>query len=256
MQKQSVWETNLYYDKAKSGSLDLSHPGMKLLLNLAKSSKSILDLGCGEGTRLSEITSKGTGIDISKTAIANAKKNYTKLNFFVGDLEDLPFKNDSFDLVYSAYVFEHLDNPEKVIKEARRVLKPQGNLVIICPNYGAPNRSSPPFVGSRIKKLISGLLKDFYFKNQKLLGWTKVEPIASKNNYESDWDVTIEPYARSLGKFLNNNGFKVTKNIQAWEHELGNAKTIQKIFRFLASLNIYPFNYWSPHIVIQAKKVS
>ncbi len=247
--KQTVWETDNYYKKAHLGSLDINHPGIKLLFNLSKGDKKILDLGCGEGTRLSFLSKNGTGVDISHKAINLAKKKYPKLNFTVGNLENLKFKDDSFDLVYSAYVFEHLINPEKVISEAKRVLKPGGDLVIICPNYGAPNRASPPFKDSRFKKFFLGFL------GRDGLNWNKVTPIATREKYATDWDVTIEPYSLSFEKYLNNSGFRVIKNIQTWEYELKNAKIYQKIFRVLGSLGIYPFAYWSPHIVIQAKKL-
>lgn len=253
--KQKAWETNDYYLQAREGSLDVSHSGIKLLRSLIDSNKKILDLGCGEGTRLSLLSKSGTGVDISSKAINLAKKKYPKLNFILGNLEKLPFKDGSFDLVYSAYVFEHLMNPEKVIDGVVRVLRRSGNIVIICPNYGAPNRASPPFKGSRIKKLIFGFLNDllYPFQIKKSLSWNKVKPITE--GYESDWDVTIEPYSLSLENYLNNNGFLVKKNLQTWSYELSTAKMPQKLFRALGTVGLYPFRFWSPHIVIQAKKL-
>jgi ubiquinone/menaquinone biosynthesis C-methylase UbiE len=247
--KQPIWETQNYYDKAHIESLDLTHPGIKLLFNLLKVSERILDLGCGDGSRLSLLSKSGTGVDISSKAISLAKTKFPKLNFVVGNLEKLSFKKDSFDLVYSAYVFEHVRHPEKVINEAKRVLRPGGNMVIICPNYGAPNRASPPFTGSRFKKFFSG----FFIKDG--LNWNRVVPIASLKKYDTDWDVTIEPYSLSLEKYLNDNGFVVNKNLQTWPYELKGARLHQRLFRFLGELGISPFRYWSPHIVIQAKKI-
>lgn len=247
--KQKVWETDSYYEKAHTGSLDINHPGIRLLSNLSKGNKKTLDLGCGEGTRLSLLSKNGTGVDISRKAISLAKKKYPKLTFTVGNLEKLKFKDNSFDLVYSAYVFEHLSNPVKVINEVKRILKMGGNLVVICPNYGAPNRASPPFRGSRAKKFLAGLI----LKSD--LSWNKVVPIASQEKYDTDWDTTIEPYSLSLQRFLNRNGFKVIKNIPTWEYELDGAKIHQKVFRYFGNMGIYPFYYWSPHIVIQAKKI-
>ncbi len=53
------------------------------------------------------------------------------------NLEDLPFKSNSFDLATSNMVFEHLKNPGIVLKEVHRILKPHGKLLIHTPNrYG------------------------------------------------------------------------------------------------------------------------
>ena len=49
--------------------------------------------------------------------------------------ENLPFPDGSFDIVYSANVLEHTNDPARVLQEAVRVLKPGGTLQIVCPNY-------------------------------------------------------------------------------------------------------------------------
>lgn len=252
-----LWETEKYYDIAQKSSLDTKHPGMKLLARLTKYKKKILDMGCGEGTKLSLISKKGTGIDISAKAIELAIKRHPKYSFVRGNIENTPFKDESFDLVYSAYVFEHVNNPEKIIKEAKRILEKRGDLVIICPNYGAPNRASPPYRLSRIKKMLFGFLQDliYLFISVKRLNWTKVVPIADSKNYEIDWDVTIEPYSLSLEKYLKEIGFVIKKNLGLWSYELPTAKVHQRLFRLFGKIGIYPFYYWSPHIVIQAEKL-
>ena len=255
--KNEVWEKEKYWALAEKGSLDTEHPGMKLLFKVAKEKKNILDLGCGEGTRLGLIEGDGknlTGIDVSLTAIRKAGAKYKNINFVSGNIEKLPFPAASFDLVYSAFVFEHLDTPEVVIKEAVRVLKPGGNLLIIAPNYGAPNRASPPFKESRTNKLLKGFINDFFLNNSKSLGWKKVIPIANKDTYEMDWDTTIEPYLGSFIPFIKNLGVKVVKTSSSWEEEEKGANLMQKIFRFFGELGIYPFSNWGPHLILLATK--
>lgn len=70
-----VWNSDKYYKKAKEGSVDVKHFGMKQLKELSKTASTILDMGCGEGTRLGFIGKgkKGYGVDISKKAISLAK---------------------------------------------------------------------------------------------------------------------------------------------------------------------------------------
>lgn len=256
---QKIWKTKKYYRIAKEGSKDASHPGMKMLMSLSKESNNILDLGCGEGTRLDLITkgrnSKGVGVDISQTAIGLAKKTYPNLEFVKSDLEKLPFKKKSFDLVYSAYVLEHLSNPEKVLNEAIRVTERNGSLVFIAPNYGSPNRASPVYGGSRMRKFVNGFLKDIFriISLSGKLNWDKVNP-KEDNKYEVDLDTTIEPYIGSLIAFLRYENLIVTQASSAWNQELPNAKLHQRLFRFLGERRLYPFWMWGPHIVLVAKK--
>ena len=175
-----------YYAIAHKGSSDLSHPAMKVLRNYAKSAEKIIDLGCGEGTRLYEVTRglkvEAYGIDQSSIAIEDAEKHYPKIKFREGNLEDITFEDNTFDLIFSAYVFEHLENPEKVLMEAKRILINSGKIVIIAPNYGSPNRRSPNSDENQIEKLLKGFFGDFNeLANKKSgLGWHKVKPKLDK----------------------------------------------------------------------------
>lgn len=251
---ERVWSKNNYYKIAGEGSTDIEHPAMKMLAKIAKGADQILDMGCGEGTRLNFVAKdeKGYGIDISSQAISMAKKKNPRLRFTVGDLEHLPYENESFDLVYSAFVFEHLDSPERVIKEGIRVLRKGGKFLIVAPNFGAPNRASPPSKGSRIKKLVNGFLSDFIPHSG--LSWNRVSPIATESKYDIDWDTTTEPYLGSLIGFFRRNGLQVEYKNSLWSKELPSANLLQKVIRFLANLRIYPFNLWGPHLLIVGQK--
>jgi SAM-dependent methyltransferase len=95
----------------------------------------ILDAGCGSG-RFAEIplVSGGivTAIDAS-IAVYAARENlssFPKANFFRCDLLNLPFIDDSFDFVYCIGVLQHTANPDTVLSELSRVVKPGGELAI------------------------------------------------------------------------------------------------------------------------------
>lgn len=258
--KKEVWRSDNYYLLAKKGSLDVRHPGVKILLKFAIRASKILDLGCGEGTRLNFLSAgkeQAVGVDISSTAIKLARKSYPKLRFIKADLENIPLKDQSFDLVYSAYVLEHLTEPAKVLDEAIRLTASNGFLILIAPNYGAPNRASPPFKGSRLLKFIKVFLDDliFTFKRNNNLNWFKVKPIVTSNNYDIDWDTVIEPYIGSLLQFLKGRKMTIERFMTCWSEELPNAKIHQLIFRFLGELEVYPFTIWGPHLVVVAQKV-
>jgi ubiquinone/menaquinone biosynthesis C-methylase UbiE len=251
---QKVWREEDYYKEAKKGSLDTKHPGMKLLLKLARKDKSILDLGCGEGTRLNFLgryKSQLFGVDVSETAIRIAKKQYPEIMFVRANMGDLPFKEDSIDLVYSAYVLEHLENVTKCLNEAIRVSKK--DIVIICPNYGAPNRASPNFKGSRVLKMIKGFINDFKYSDVDK--WNKVTPLYEDiGNYHIDSDTLVEPYIKSLYDFFKKSGLKVVYLNTCWNYERKDAHFHQKVFRKLARVKLKPFIYWGPHAVIHAVK--
>lgn len=256
--ERDVWSSEMYFQMAKKGSMDIDHPGMKILQKLSQDSGSILDLGCGEGTRLNLLLNdkrKGVGIDNSQKALDMGEKSYPKIRFIKANLERIPLKSNSFDLVYTAYVLEHLINPERVLEEAIRLTSLKGNLVLIAPNYGAPNRASPPFNGSRIKKFIEGLMNDLInLITTRDLKWRRVEPIANKTNYDVDWDTTIEPYLGDLINYFRSLGLKIKQYTSCWSEELPDAKIHQKVFRMLGELGIYPFNLWGPHLVLAIRK--
>lgn len=71
-----------------------------------------------------------TGIDLSPASLEVAKKHDAtgKTRYTVADAMDLPFANSHFDVVCAMDILEHVDNPEKLIKEAARVLRPGGLL--------------------------------------------------------------------------------------------------------------------------------
>jgi SAM-dependent methyltransferase len=94
----------------------------------------LMDAGCGaELTLLRQYAPKVTfavGVDVEAPRLrppANA-------SVLVGNLEQIPLAADSVDLVVSRSVFEHLERPERVLAEIRRILRPHGRLVFTTPN--------------------------------------------------------------------------------------------------------------------------
>jgi ubiquinone/menaquinone biosynthesis C-methylase UbiE len=99
----------------------------------------VLDLGCGAGhgsNMLSKKYKSVVGVDISEDAITYAKENWNAENieFKVGSALEIPFPDNSFDVVASFEVFEHLSDWKKFLSEIKRVLKPEGIVYISTPN--------------------------------------------------------------------------------------------------------------------------
>ncbi|OGD86518.1 hypothetical protein A2164_03335, partial [Candidatus Curtissbacteria bacterium RBG_13_35_7] len=102
---------------------------------IGKTSGSLLDIGCADGTTTSQIQKfypslKITAIDYYQKTIKYAKATNPKINFLVADAHKLPFKNKSFDTVTTIEVLEHLDNPKRSLLEIHRVLKNKGQLIV------------------------------------------------------------------------------------------------------------------------------
>jgi ubiquinone/menaquinone biosynthesis C-methylase UbiE len=103
-----------------------------------RSFKTLLDVGCGNGIFLSMVLNKFdvevSGIDISPGMIEKSKELLdSRADLKVGDSEHLPWNDGSFDVVTCSASFHHYPNPELVLKEMRRVLRPDGILMIADP---------------------------------------------------------------------------------------------------------------------------
>ena len=101
--------------------------------------KKVLDIGCWTGQfeqLASKYTKNITGIDPGIEAIKTAKKLVPKASFRVGNALNLDFKENSFDTVTILDVLEHIPkNTEDIcIKEIKKILKPNGYLIISTPH--------------------------------------------------------------------------------------------------------------------------
>ena len=88
----------------------------------------VLDLGSGTGASFNLLKAFDvTAIDPDENMLRLNKFN----NKIVGKAELLPFEDNSFDCVISTFVWRNLDNPKKSLEEVRRVLKPEGNFILL-----------------------------------------------------------------------------------------------------------------------------
>jgi SAM-dependent methyltransferase len=100
---------------------------------------TVLDAACGEGygaALLAGAAAAVTGVDNSVDAIEHARRRYGagNLEFQVADCLDLPFAADAFDCVVSFETLEHLADQDGLLREFRRVLKPEGFLLLSSPD--------------------------------------------------------------------------------------------------------------------------
>jgi SAM-dependent methyltransferase len=89
----------------------------------------VLDVACGAGYVAAAARQHGalaTGVDFSLTQVQLAEQTYPDIRFVEGNAEALPFASGEFDVVLNAFGMPHVADPERVVAEARRVLKPGG----------------------------------------------------------------------------------------------------------------------------------
>jgi ubiquinone/menaquinone biosynthesis C-methylase UbiE len=107
------------------------------------SHERILDLGCGTGTLIERLLDLAPeieilGLDPSVEMLDVARQKLPEsIELRVGSAESIPFPDESFDRVISTSVFHYFRSPTQAIREAKRVLKPNGSLVITdwCDDY-------------------------------------------------------------------------------------------------------------------------
>lgn len=98
----------------------------------------VLDLGCGAGHYLLKLKAAGwdvRGSELSRAAAEAGRK--AGLDIRYGELMQAGFEDGEFDFVRSNHSFEHIPNPDEVLQEIRRILKPGGKLFIGVPNMNS-----------------------------------------------------------------------------------------------------------------------
>ncbi|MCX5781731.1 MAG: class I SAM-dependent methyltransferase [Elusimicrobia bacterium] len=105
---------------------------------IAKASGKVLDIGCGQGILLEDLKAKGCevyGVEINsgQAEIANKKK----LNVVCGDIYQAHYPDEFFDCIVMNHTIEHMPNPESILNDVRRILKPVGKVFINCPNVNS-----------------------------------------------------------------------------------------------------------------------
>jgi len=104
----------------------------------------VLDLGCGIGHSFHLLAPRETvGVDVDAAALAGQDRETV-----VADMRALPFSGASFDAVLSVQSIEHVPDPERVLAEVARVLRPDGVAVFVTPNrltLGRPDEIIDPY---------------------------------------------------------------------------------------------------------------
>lgn len=125
------------YDRDKRMNVRRDTLNTYLAKNLSLGAK-ILDVGCGLGDVLNDLDSQFDyalhGMDYAQSNVRVAQKRLEgKASIVQGNIYDLPYESNSFDLALCLEVLEHIEDDERAIREIARVLKPGGLLIAAVP---------------------------------------------------------------------------------------------------------------------------
>lgn len=166
-----------------------------------KANSTLLDIGCGSGEYLQLPKTIGwevLGVDFDKSAIKIANTNNIKC--VLGDVENVEKMGVKFDVITLSHVIEHVHNPEKLLLNIKKLLKPDGLIWIETPNLKS--------VGHKVfKKSWAGLEPP---RHLVLFNWSSLESLLKKCGFNS-----FVRYPRNdlfLYKWMINNSVVKTSN--------------------------------------------
>lgn len=140
--------------------------------------KKILDFGCGDGLSCELLKkmfpqSQIVGVDVSEESIKIAKEKNCGCEFFVYDGQELPFKTEEFDLVFSSCVFHHIAQ------------KKQSGLLQALYNVSAKNAKIFIFEHNPINPFTRKIFKDCIFdKGAEMIGAKNLHEIVKKAKFQ------------------------------------------------------------------------
>lgn len=113
------------------------------------------DLGCGAGLAAMLAAGRGaevSGIDAAESLIEIARERVTGADFHLGDLEELPFPDGTFDVVTGFNAFQFAASPMAALREARRISKPSGRIVVLT--WGNPQGMEAAAIVGALRPLL------------------------------------------------------------------------------------------------------
>jgi len=133
------------YDEGFEGRLSQRFYNLMLRTVELTDSCNVLDVGCGTGALLKRMAQQsrinGNGIDPEANMVTEATKKFPEMTIKQARSEDMPFDNETFDVITACMAYHHFADKNGFASEASRLLKPGGALYIADPRFPAPVRA-------------------------------------------------------------------------------------------------------------------
>ena len=160
--------------------------------------KIVLDIASGSGygtAKLAETAKHVTGVDLDSDAIAYASENYAAKNieYKQGDGIHIPLTDNAIDTVVSFETIEHIEDYKQFLSEVKRVLKPEGTLVISSPNdLESPEGNHYHVHEFQFDELFKLLKAEFTYVQPHLQGTWLYTTVVSAKDAKGDWRQEID----------------------------------------------------------------
>jgi ubiquinone/menaquinone biosynthesis C-methylase UbiE len=239
--------------EALAATPDMRAQRLAMLTRLAlKSGEAVLDVGAGNGIMARDMldivgaSGSVTGLDSAPPMIAMASALCPGGTFVQGDASDLPFGDGSFDVVTAAQLICFLTDPDRALREMRRVLRPKGRVVILDTDWDSLvwNSHDPglmakamdlytrPYVDAHVPRTLSRRLAAAGFDvtardTLTVLNWTP-----GPDNYAELTASFMESIATASAEFSDSE----------WRRWKEDQKAVANAGEYMFSLNRYIFS--------------
>ena len=202
--------------------------------------EKVLEIGCGVGTDLVRFAKNGalcSAIDLTEFAIKTTKKHFELKNLkyeelLVADAEDLPFNDNTFDLVISFGVIHHTPDIQKCVNEIYRVLKPEGSAIILIYSRGWKHYFKRVFIHGI---LLGGLIRYGYSRlinrQTEVHGNSPLTYVHKKREVKKLFNIfgELKIYRKRMGEYFDYAPWR-SRKLPRWLTNIVYLFTLEKVF--------------------------
>jgi ubiquinone/menaquinone biosynthesis C-methylase UbiE len=248
------YASNAAYHAMTAGADKISHPQVRLLEALVQPGETWVEIGCGGGVVARTIGERCAvqAFDVSPLAIdkARAMSTSSAVRFSLMSNNHIPVEDNSVDGVYCFEVLEHVWNPLELMREAWRVLRCGGFMLLSVPNYFSLDMHLKKRKGIRGLECVFGMMR---LVGDRVRGtsYLHIKPDLNGEIYpDCDMITALRPEQFALA--LERIGFKVA----FWDTTYMQAQTKSSLtnLEFQRLATHWFFRHFGDHMVLLAQK--